>query len=1223
LTRPLDEHLDNDELDRLLSLQRTSVSDSGRLLEQSLREAERHVESCQDCSQKLQMHKSVHSEILRMRAPNPSPPTPECIGDAEWLDVAAGLYPDEKTRDLMKHAAQCGYCGPLLKNAAEALVDEPTPSEEAWLSSLRSARPEWQKNMAATLRANAGARDGSREKKERVQWWLALLSWPRPAFVLSGIAVAALTGWLGLRMIHPPSAEQLLAQAYTEHRTLEVRISGAKYAPIRVERSTGGSNLDKSPSLLKAESLIGENLRKSPNDPVWLQAKGRADLLVGNYESAIKSLQRALEIKPDDPTLLTDLGSAYFVRAETADRAIDYGNAVESLGKALAKSPDNPVALFNRALACESMFLYTQAVDDWEHYLRVDPQGEWSDDARKRLSALQAKLKRHEQSQAEPLFKPSDIARESTENDAVRAKIAERLEEYLNLAVTDWLPSAYPTARQAATDLSDLRASLPILAEVAIQKHADRWLTDLLASTSSPEFALAVEQLSIALKANDTGNNVLARQHAAAAERLFASARNDAGSLRARIEYLFASHDAQEGNHCLEAANGFESRLNNHSYTWLRAQFHLEQGTCYRLMGNLGESRRLYSRAGSEAEASGYSAIYLRAQDHLSGVLGAVGNLPESWATTQHALARFWSGQYPAMRGYNLYYELYELSRLSKQPYLQISVWCDGLALSESFSDNVLRAMAHSFMGHAAIAVDQPQNAEKEFTRASQLFAASPQIKSTRIDHIEAETRLAEVEANSGRSEQAVLRLQKLEPEVALLSDNFLAILFYTILGEAESRINGGDQAEPALRSAIVLCELYLQSVTDDKSRLEWSQQTSSTYRNYVQLRLHQGDIQGALEIWEWYRGAALRAGQATGSSHRLQSSHIPTGGSSLLQPHEVTSQLPSFVKQTIVSYAVLPEGLAVWVYDNRGIDAYWIGGKSKDIEAKAHRFRSQCSDPISDESDLRQNSHALYDLLVAPIEQYFSPSRTLVIELDEGLDGLPFDALLDAQNRYLNDRWPIVSSLGVYYRPDIRASLPITIDTAALVAAVPTSAAANDIPVSPLPDAVLEGEMVAHNFRSAKLLIGKEATADTVYSLLPGTVVFHFAGHATSSSQRTGLLLHDSLLSASSLKQASLSRLQLAVFSACNTQDGSDHGVYDSDSLVRVFLRLGVPRVVASRWNVNSGATQQFMDLFYRALLSGNSVAQSIQHAQSVLRAQPRSAHPYYWSAFTAFGNA
>ena len=66
MTRPFDKHLDSDELDGLVSSHAASVTDSGRLSEQALGEAQRHVESCQDCSRKVQMHKSVQSEILRM-----------------------------------------------------------------------------------------------------------------------------------------------------------------------------------------------------------------------------------------------------------------------------------------------------------------------------------------------------------------------------------------------------------------------------------------------------------------------------------------------------------------------------------------------------------------------------------------------------------------------------------------------------------------------------------------------------------------------------------------------------------------------------------------------------------------------------------------------------------------------------------------------------------------------------------------------------------------------------------------------------------------------------------------------------------------------------------------------------------------------------------------------------------------------------------------------------
>ncbi len=83
------------------------------------------------------------------------------------------------------------------------------------------------------------------------------------------------------------------------------------------------------------------------------------------------------------------------------------------------------------------MFLYTQAVDDWEHYLRVDPQGEWADDARRRLTALKQKLQQHEKVKSEPLLSPAEIVRGIGRIRAARQKIDDRIEEYLRLAITD------------------------------------------------------------------------------------------------------------------------------------------------------------------------------------------------------------------------------------------------------------------------------------------------------------------------------------------------------------------------------------------------------------------------------------------------------------------------------------------------------------------------------------------------------------------------------------------------------------------------------------------------------------------------------------------------------------------------------------------------------------------------------------------------------------------
>jgi CHAT domain-containing protein/cytochrome c-type biogenesis protein CcmH/NrfG len=1205
LTRPFDKHLDSDELDRLVSLQETSVSGSEQLSELALGEAQRHVESCQDCSRKLQRHKFVHSEILRMRVPNPSPPTPECMGDAEWLEVAAGLLPEAKTRALMKHAAQCGHCGPLLKSAAEALVDEATPSEEALLASLQSARPEWRKNMSATLRESV------RDRQPIHPWWRTLFVWPSPAYALAAVAAVAIVAWMGMRTLRPPSAEDLLAQAYSEHRTLEVRIPGAKYAPMQAERGTEQSDFDKPASLLKAKDLIGEALSKNPNDPKWLQARARAELLDGNYESAIKSLHRTLETQPNSPSLLTDLGSAYFVRAESADRPIDYGNAIESLGKALAKSPDDPVALFNRALACERAFLYTQAVDDWEHYLRVDPQGEWAGEARSRLGALKEKLEGHKKSQNEPLLAPEQIAKAGVGDVTVRTKIDERFEDYLNVAVRDWLLQAYPTSNNSLTDAHVVRIALRELADIGRQKHNDNWLADLLAKSDLQLVPRAFEDLATAIKDNDKADTSRAQLHASEAARIFSSTRNEAGAMRAGLERLVAINIAQDGTRCMNAATNLKREAVGRPYPWLVAQIDNETGSCLFLLETLGSARSEYLNAVREADRNSYHALGLRARDHICVLYGASGDLQAGWSAASNALASFWSGAYPNLRGYNLYYGLYEFSREAGQPYLQMAAWRDGLALVETSPDTAQKAVAHSLMATAAQTAGETTVAEHEFARASELFSVSPQIASTRIAAIEAETRLAAIESTQGNFARAISRLRPLETEITGLSDNFLAILFYTTLGDAESKQGENQSADSSLRSAVNLAEVQLRSLQDDKSRIDWDRQSAGAYRNLVQLSLRRGDAQDALALWEWYRGAVLRSGR--GSSGAATSLTLPM--------RDLQAQIPGLTKETVVSYALLPDGLATWVYDDRGITSRWTALLPDELEAKVTAFRRLCSRPDSDKAALDEESRALYESLVSPIEQELAPDRTLVVDLDTSLAGLPFDALLDGHDRYLSERFSIAYSLGIYYRSLARLSRAIAIGNSVLVVAVPSSTAVTGALVGALPEVTTEGEMIARSFRTATYLAGQEANAKHIHSALPGKSLFHFAGHALSSSGQTGLLLTDGLLTASSLKTVELADLDLAVFSACDTQDGSTGGLADADSLVRAFLRAGVPHVVASRWNVDSRASLQFMSSFYRALLVGNTVPDSIHHAQQDLRSNPRTAGPYYWSAFSAFG--
>jgi CHAT domain-containing protein len=73
----------------------------------------------------------------------------------------------------------------------------------------------------------------------------------------------------------------------------------------------------------------------------------------------------------------------------------------------------------------------------------------------------------------------------------------------------------------------------------------------------------------------------------------------------------------------------------------------------------------------------------------------------------------------------------------------------------------------------------------------------------------------------------------------------------------------------------------------------------------------------------------------------------------------------------------------------------------------------------------------------------------------------------------------------------------------------------------------------------------------------------------------------------------------------------------------VRALLLAGVPSIVGSRWDVDAYQTGRLMDAFYTALTSGESISLSMQAAESKLRNQPGTQHPYYWAAFTVFGRA
>jgi CHAT domain-containing protein len=328
-----------------------------------------------------------------------------------------------------------------------------------------------------------------------------------------------------------------------------------------------------------------------------------------------------------------------------------------------------------------------------------------------------------------------------------------------------------------------------------------------------------------------------------------------------------------------------------------------------------------------------------------------------------------------------------------------------------------------------------------------------------------------------------------------------------------------------------------------------------------------------------------------------------------------------------VLAYAALPDGLAIWVYDNRGINARWIPNRADGLQELAERFYDLSSDPKSELGAVRRDARSLYAALIAPVEPYLTPGRTLVIEAEGWLARVPFEALLDSNDHYLIERVPIVHSLGQDSQSRLRSNAGISSDLPALVVGSTASSAADGL--IPLPDIAAEADAIASDFHpAARVLKGVEATLGAIRGALPGAAVFHFAGHSLATPGRTGLMLDGGngqtkaprLMDATVVRQLRLQSLQLAVLSACNTASGSG-GSSGFDSVTDALLRAGVPHVVASRWAVDSGGTQRFVQDFYHNALSGQTVSDAIRLASRNMMADSRTSHPYYWSAFAAYG--
>jgi len=191
-------------------------------------------------------------------------------------------------------------------------------------------------------------------------------------------------------------------------------------------------------------------------------------------------------------------------------------------------------------------------------------------------------------------------------------------------------------------------------------------------------------------------------------------------------------------------------------------------------------------------------------------------------------------------------------------------------------------------------------------------------------------------------------------------------------------------------------------------------------------------------------------------------------------------------------------------------------------------------------------------------------------------------------------------------------AALAAVRERAAAAAADEASLAAIINPTGDLPGSEMEGALVAARFNDASrtILLGNEATLDSVLGALNGRTHWHFASHGTfswSDVRQSALIMHDfARLSVGLLLEAhGLGRPRLVVLSACET--GLSDLTNSPDEFIGLpgaFMALGAAGVLGTLWPVSDAATALLIARFYE-LHVGERLppATALHRAQSWLR--------------------
>jgi CHAT domain-containing protein len=1164
--------------------------------------------------------------LLAERAPGDAAPMPAgtdaepaadpgpCPEPGAWLRLAgaelAQANPAE-TSVLLAHAALCGACAARLRQCLRLLDEKPSPEESAEIAKLASSQQDWQKRLAVRL-----ARTPSRSVRGKA---LNRYVWAGAGLAAALLLVAGLSLWW--QREHTP--ERLLAETYARTRIFDLRMPGAGFSEVTpATHLRGGTTGREASKLLDARARIEQRLETKPDDPYWLQLEARADLMEENFDAAIDILDRLVAAGPVTSSLLADDAAAYFQRGAATGSQNDRATALEYLRRADELNPADTLVLFNEAVVMEDRGQMMNAVETWNRYLRFERDPRWLAEGRKRLESLEQKLnqlKSHQGRMERHLASPQAMLQLAADPAMLAALDEELSSTLLPRLLLPAFPLPVDRSRGSPCDQRCLaaRTLLDALAVSLVRNHQDPWLTQLLPPNSTPpsdRFPEAVQTLAQAIAADAAGDFANGEQGALKAGQLFHNLGNAAGEDRAVAEQAYALQMLSDTAGCYKVAHSLLGR--NPRFAWIQIQDFTEDSVCDPTPGTTAEEYPGFVSAMGQARDHHYSLLEMRARNWLGAPAVDTGDVENAWRIYLGTVHLFWSGDYPAYRLYTTLSGLEELEESTPRVHHALLLQQEAVETLELSQNRGLIPAERLHLAAAAIRAGAISEAQRQMQIAQDGLAASGGGNSIRAFLVENENAMANLYLDRGDTASAAKMLQAAHGHMAQETNTFHQREYAAARGRLELALGHVETAEKLLRAALI--EEERLAVKGGTAAVPLAQQDRDLYAVLAGVWLAQGrGGPQVLALWERYRLRVLGRPVAA----------CPNKGLACLQP-ALAQALVRLGQDRLLGQIVLFDRVLTYQASAGGVDFAPVPVSKQNLLDAAESLERAASSPATSQGSVDQAARRVGDILLGGLDEPENPSAgQLLLEPDPLLGNLPWPAIATAAGP-IGLRFDLEEAPSLLLNTQAGAASRLSgspLVVGASVASGQTGA---------LPEVLEEARAVARFEKTPNVLLATQATEPQIAARLGSAPAIHFAGHAARQDGATRLLLAPAAtnpavsgpgkpyLDSDLFRRHPPRSAQLAVFSACSTgkkEEGWNHGMGD---VVDTLAALGVPQVVATRWEIDSSSAVPMMSAFYGGLAEGLTVPRALTEARQSLVRDARYRHPYYWAAWYASGS-